>query len=114
MKRFCLTLDLKNDPQMIQEYKKYHEKISADIKESIFASGILNMQIYLVGNRMFMIMETADDFSFERKASLDQTNPKVQVWEKLMWKYQQQLPWSKPGEKWILMEKMFDLLEQPE
>lgn len=114
MKRYCLTLDLRDDPQMIREYKQYHEKISTDIKESIYAGGILNMQIYLVGNRMFMIMETEDDFSFERKAALDAANPKVQIWENLMWKYQQTLPWSKPGEKWILMEKMFDLKEQPE
>ena len=50
----------------------------------------------------------------EVEAALDEANPKVQVWENLMWQYQQSLPWSKPGEKWILMEKMFDLLEQPE
>jgi L-rhamnose mutarotase len=56
-----------------------------------------------------MIMETDDSFSFERKAAMDTGNPKVQEWEQLMWKFQQPLPWAKEGEKWILMDKIFDL-----
>jgi L-rhamnose mutarotase len=67
------------------------------------------MEIYRVGNRMFMIMETSDDFSFERKAKTDASSQKVQEWEQLMWKYQQALPSTKPGEKWKLMDKIFEL-----
>lgn len=56
-----------------------------------------------------MVMEVADNFSFEAKAQADEANPKVQEWEALMWKYQQALPTAKPGEKWLLMEKIFQL-----
>jgi L-rhamnose mutarotase len=109
MKRYCLTLDLKNNTTLIAEYKKHHEKIWPEIKASILDSGITDMEIYLLDNRLFMIMETTDTFSFERKSALDAVNTKVQQWEELMWQYQQALPIAKPGEKWLLMEKIFDL-----
>ena len=54
-------------------------------------------------------MQTQDDFSFEAKGKADAENPKVQEWEQLMWNYQQALPHAKPGEKWILMDKIFEL-----
>jgi L-rhamnose mutarotase len=62
-----------------------------------------------------MIIEVTDDFSFERKAKLDNANPKVQEWETLMANYQQKLRFAKPGEKWVVMDKVFqyDLREQP-
>ena len=110
-RRFCLTLDLKNDPALIAAYKKHHEKIWLEITESIRSSGILDMEIYLRGARMFMIMEVDEGFSFEKKANADQQNPKVQEWEQLMWKFQQALPEAKPGEKWLLMERIFKLGE---
>ena len=108
-RRYCLTLDLKNDPALIAEYLKFHEKIWPEITESIKNSGIVDMEIYLLGTRMFMIMEVNESFSFERKAKADQQNSKVQEWEQLMWKFQQALPQSKPGEKWLLMERIFKL-----
>ena len=110
-RRLCLTLDLKNDPALIAAYKKHHEKIWPEITESIRSSGILDMEIYLRGTRMFMIMEVDERFSFEKKAKADQQNPKVQEWEQLMWKFQQALPETKPGEKWLLMERIFKLEE---
>ena len=58
---------------------------------------------------MFMIIEAKDDFSFEKKAAMDNSNPKVQEWERLMWKFQQALPQAKPGEKWMKMERIFKL-----
>jgi L-rhamnose mutarotase len=109
MKRYCLALDLKEDPKLVAEYEEYHKQVWPEILQSITAAGVQQMEIYRVNNRLFMIMETDDDFSFERKAGMDATNAKVQEWEKLMWKYQQALPGSKPGEKWILMEKIFSL-----
>jgi L-rhamnose mutarotase len=109
MKRYCLALDLKNDAAQIAEYKKYHENVWPEITNSLTGSGILSMEIYCTGNRLFMIMETNDEFSFERKAALDAINTKVQEWEALMWKYQQAIPAAKQGEKWTLMEKIFDL-----
>jgi L-rhamnose mutarotase len=108
-RRFCLTLDLKNDPNLIAEYRKYHENVWPEITESIKNSGIVDMEIYLLGTRMFMIMEVKESFSFEKKDKADQQNPRVQAWEQLMWKFQQALPQSKPGEKWLLMERIYKL-----
>ncbi len=109
MKKFALALDLVHNPTLIQEYINYHKNIWPEIALSISESGILNMEIYHIGDRLFMIMEVADDFSFEKKATNDLANPKVQEWENLMWKYQKALPWAPKGEKWILMEKIFEL-----
>lgn len=109
MNRYCLALDLKNDPALIAEYETHHKKIWPEIETSIKEAGILSMQIYRTGNRLFMIMETTDSFSFESKTAADLSNPKVQEWEALMWKYQQALPGAQPGEKWKLMEKIFEL-----
>jgi L-rhamnose mutarotase len=109
MKRYCLALDLIEDPELIAEYEKYHQNIWAEIKQSILDSGIRNMEIYRVQNRLFMIIEANESFSFEAKNEADKNNPKVQEWEELMWKFQQQLPNSKYGEKWQLMDKMFSL-----
>ncbi len=67
------------------------------------------MDIYLTGNRLFMIMETGDDFDLGRKDALDAANPAVQEWEKLMWTFQQRLPHAKAGEKWVIMEQIFTL-----
>ena len=111
MRRYCLTLDLKDDPQLISQYKKYHEKIWPEITASLKESGIEDAEIYLLGTRMFMILEVNDHFSFEAKARADQANPKVREWEELMWKFQQSLPQARPGEKWLLTERIFKLDE---
>jgi L-rhamnose mutarotase len=108
-RRYCLTLDLKGDSALIAEYKRYHEKIWPEITKSIRDAGILDLEIYLLGTRMFMILEADETFSFEKKAQSDRTNPKVQEWENLMWKFQKSLPEARAGEKWLLMEKIFKL-----
>lgn len=79
------------------------------ILQSIRGAGILDMEIYRFGTRLCMIMETEENFSFERKAALDAANPEVARWEELMWNYQQPLEGAAPGEKWVLMDKIFDL-----
>ncbi|NTS42288.1 L-rhamnose mutarotase [Flavisolibacter sp. BT320] len=109
MQRYCLALDLKNDPKLIEEYEAHHEAVWPEVKRSILDSGILSMEIYRVETRLFMIMETGDDFSFEAKASADKDNATVQEWEGLMWRYQQSLPFAKEGEKWVLMKQIFSL-----
>ena len=111
MKRFCLALDLKEDTKLIAEYESYHKNVWPEIIKSIKGSGIEILDIYRTGNRMFMIIEANEDFSFEKKATMDAKNSKVQEWENLMWKFQQALPWAKTGEKWILMDKIFSLQE---
>jgi L-rhamnose mutarotase len=109
MKRYCLAVDLVNDPVMIAEYESYHEQIRPEIEKSIRDAGITNMEIFRLDNRLFMIMETEDDFDFEKKAAMDASNPKVQEWEQLMWKYQEALPSAKKGEKWVLMNQIFNM-----
>lgn len=111
MKRYCLTVDLVDDPELIAEYEKWHRKENAwpAITKSIRDAGINSMEIYRIQNRLFMIMETDDTFSFARKKSMDDNNEKVKEWEQLMWKYQQPLPWAKHGEKWLLMDQIFSL-----
>lgn len=108
-RRFCLTLDLKNDPKLIAEYRRCHEKIWPEITASIRDAGIVDLEIYLLGTRMFMIMEVDENFSFAAKAAADRLNPKVREWEDLMWRFQQALPQAAPGEKWMLMERIFKL-----
>jgi L-rhamnose mutarotase len=109
MKRYSLTLDLVNNPAIIREYEDYHKEVWPEVQKSIFDSGIASMEIYRVENRLFMIIETDDSFSFEKKKAMDDANPKVQEWERLMWRFQQPLPFAKPGEKWVLLEKIFSL-----
>ena len=111
MNKYCLACDLVDDPALITEYERYHlhENKWPEIMQSITGAGITNMEIYRFGNRLFMIMETNDNFDFALKAQMDANNPKVQEWEQLMWKFQQAIPGSKPGEKWVLMDKIFQL-----
>jgi L-rhamnose mutarotase len=111
MKRYCLALDLKDDPQLIREYEYWHKSENGwpEITNSIIGAGIKDMQIYRTGNRLFMIMETEDNYMPDKKAEMDIANPKVQEWEQLMWKFQSPLPWAKDGEKWIVMEQIFQL-----
>ena len=108
-RRFCLTLDLKNDPALIAQYRQHHQQIWPEITQSIKQAGILDMEIYLLGTRMFMIMEVNENFSFEEKTNADLQNRRVQEWEQLMSKFQQALPEAKPGEKWLRMERIFKL-----
>ena len=108
-KRICYACDLKEDPKLIQEYIHYHQNVWLEIKESIRVAGVVDMEIYQVFNRLFMIMEVGEDFSPDLKAHIDSENPIVQKWEQLMWKFQQSLPQAKEGEKWVEMKHIFKL-----
>ena len=107
--RFCLALNLKDDPHSISEYRKYHQAVWPEITRSIKAAGVEHLEIYLVGNRLFMVLEVGESFSWEAKSQADHENPKVQEWERLMDRFQQPLPQAQPGEKWLLMERIFKL-----
>ena len=109
MQQFCLALDLKDDPQLIAEYEKYHRQVWPEIIASIKDAGIINMEIYRTGNRLFMIIETSDMFDPEKKAAQDASNPFVQRWEHLMSRFQQPLPWAHEKEKWVRMDRIFNL-----
>jgi L-rhamnose mutarotase len=107
--RYCLALDLKNDDKLIAEYEEYHKNVWPEVIASIKDAGITALEIYRIGNRLCMIMEVNDSFDFSKKQEMDNANEKVQEWEQLMWKYQQALPMAKPGDKWMMMENIFNL-----
>ena len=109
LQRHCFALDLRPEASLIAEYERYHQAVWPEILESITSSGIEHLEIYRIENRLFMILEANESFSFQKKDEMDASNAKVQEWEKLMWKYQTALPSAKPGEKWTLMKKVFEL-----
>ncbi len=108
------ALDLKDDPALIERYKQWHApgQVPAAINDSIRNTGIEALEIYLVGNRMFMILTPGSDFDPAAKAEADAASEEVQKWETLMWDFQQALPFAPPGEKWQLMERIYSLGEQ--
>ncbi|HEX3875864.1 MAG TPA: L-rhamnose mutarotase [Bryobacteraceae bacterium] len=108
-RRYCLTLDLKDDRALIAEYRRHHQRVWPEVTQSIRDAGVEDMEIYLLGTRMFMIIEVNGRFSFDAKAEADRSNPKVREWEELMWRFQSPLPQAKPGEKWLPMECIFKL-----
>ena len=108
-RRYCLALDLKDDPKLIAEYERHHEHVWPEVTRSILESGVKELEIYRVGSRLLMVMEVSDDFSFEAKAMADRENPRVAEWEELMWRFQEPLPGAEPGEKWIPMKRIFKL-----
>lgn len=113
MKKYCLALDLKDDPEIIRQYEVYHQNVWPEVLQSISDSGIEKMSIYRTGNRLFMQIEANDSFSFEEKAKMDLANPKVQEWENLMNTFQQRLPWAEPNAKWVLTEEIFHYSNPP-
>ena len=108
------ALDLKDDPALIDRYKQWHAPGQAPvaINESIRKAGIEALEIYLVGNRMIMILTPGPDFDPVAKAAADAASVEVQKWETLMWDFQQALPFAAPGQKWLPMERIYSLAEQ--
>lgn len=111
LKKICYACDLVDNPELIEQYISYHSRENTwpEITKSIKDSGIVDMEIYIISNRLFMIMEVDETFTPERKQKMDKENPKVQEWENLMWKFQQALPQAKDGEKWLQMSQIFKL-----
>ena len=111
MKRYCFALDLKDDDDLIAEYEYWHKHENGwpEIRQSILDAQVLQMEIYRAGTRLFMVMDVNDTFSLAEKSAMDLANPKVREWEKLMDKFQKPLPWAKAGEKWVMMDQIFDL-----
>ena len=111
VKRYCQTLDLKDNPALIAEYKKRHSEGEAwrEIIAGIRQVGILEMEIYLVGTRLFMIVETPLDFNWDEAMARLATLPRQQEWEDYMSEFQAAAAGASSSEKWQLMERIFHL-----
>ena len=111
VKRFCQTLDLKDNPKLIAEYRRRHSEGEAwnEIMEGIKEVGILEMEIYLVDTRLFMIVETPIDFDWNSAMARLATLPRQQEWEDYMAEFQQTTPGTSSNEKWRMMERIFYL-----
>lgn len=113
-RRYCRTMDLKDNPELIAEYKRRHTQggIWPEIIEGIRACGILEMEIYLLGTRLFMIVETPDDFDWDKSMELLAQLPRQQEWEEFMSIFQYCKPGSTATEKWQMMERIFRLYDE--
>jgi len=111
VKRYCQTLDLKDDPTLIERYRYYHspEGCWPEIREGIRAVGILEMDIYIVGNRLFMIVETPLDFDWDTAMKRLATLPRQAEWEAFVGQFQQCATSATSDQKWQMMERMFTL-----
>ena len=109
--RYCLTLDLKPDEALMQEYKGLHTHEGAwkEIPIGIRDSGCRDMEIYLQNNRMFLIVEIAAGASLDSVWQAMENQPRQSEWAEFIWQFQQSVPGAQAGEKWVLMEKVFDL-----
>ena len=115
MTRRYYVLDLKDDAALIERYRAWHApgEVPAPINASMRDHGIAELEIFLAGNRMVMILTPGPDFDGAKKAAFDAASPDVQAWEELMWQFQQALPFATPGQKWVEMEPIYALSEQP-
>lgn len=108
MKTFGLAVDMPNNPKLIAQYIEHHKNVWPEVLDSIRDSGINNMKIYHIGNRLFMHLTTTEEFTFVRKERMDQSNEIVMKWEALMSEFQIPVPWANEGEKWTLMTEIFN------
>ncbi len=110
MKYYGLTLNLKNDPSVIETYKAYHREAWPEVIEALKAVGITKMNIYLLGCRLFMAMETIDTFDITRDfPRYLEENPKCKAWDELMRTFQEPVSEAQPDEWWARMEPVFEL-----
>ena len=112
-KRYCKTLQLKDEPSLIQEYKKLHTKGNAwpEITQGMKDVGIIDMEIYLDGTTLFMIMDTLEELDHEKAMTTIATLPRQAEWEARVSKYQKTSPDSSAREKWKLIERIFKMDE---
>ena len=108
--RHCMFLDLKDDPVLIAQYEAHHRAVWPEVKEHLLKQGVTGMEIYRLGTRLCMWMETDDQrFDAERMERAQVADPRLQEWEALMWRFQLPTPWTPEGHKWTAAERIFDL-----
>jgi len=113
LQRYALALDLVDDAQKIAAYEQAHKKIWPEVRDHLRVHGVLDMEIYRLGTRLFMLMEVDPQvYQAEAMAAASLANPVIVKWEALMWTYQLPTPWTPMGEKWVAMERIFSLRTQ--
>lgn len=114
VRRFCQTLDLKDDPELIDRYRRAHSRAEAwpEILAGIRQVGILEMEIYILGSRLFMIVEAPPSFDWDSAMAELATLPRQQEWEDYVSLFQASKPGASSAEKWQMMERMFHLYQQ--
>lgn len=110
--RYCLALDLVDDAEHIAEYQRLHQHIWPEVATHLRQHGIVNMEIYRLGNRLCMVMEVNEQFNAQDFAQASEQDPQIQRWEALMWQFQRPTPWTPAGEKWVAMARIFSLQDQ--
>lgn len=112
-KRFCKTLTLEDDPRLIEDYKKVHQAgaVWPEITQGMIDVGIVDMEIYLAGTRLFMIMDTLPDFDHESAMAELATKPRQSEWEAYVSKFQRTSADASADEKWQLLERIYKLGE---
>ena len=114
MTRYALALDLVNDDPLISDYEKAHEEIWPEVREHLNQQGVIQMTIYRLGTRLFMLMDVNPQiYAPERMAQAALDNPAIVRWEALMWTFQVATPWTPKGDKWTLMTPIFELNQSP-
>ncbi len=110
-KRYCKTLSLKDDAQLIEDYKKVHAPNAAwpEITQGMKDVGIIDMEIYIMGTRLFMIMDTVADFDHDKAMAELATKPRQSEWEAYVSRFQQTSAEATADEKWQLMERIYKL-----
>ena len=109
MKSFGMTLGLKDGPGVVEAYKEYHRAVWPEVVEGLKGVGITQMRIFLRGRRLFMCMETVDDFDLDRDFPRYMESQRAQEWDTLMRTYQEPVPEARPDEWWASMEQVYDL-----
>ena len=109
MKRYCQALELCDNPSLVEAYIQEHSRVWPEVQAGIREVGILDMQIYALGNKLFMIMDTVDEFDWEKDNSRLATLPRQAEWEAYMARFQGADPSLPSTEKWRLMDKIFEL-----
>ena len=110
-KRFCKTIELQNDPQLMEEYKKVHAHGNTwpEINQGMKEVGILDMEIYIFGSRLFMIMDTVPDFNHEKAMAELAAKPRQSEWETYVSRFQKTTAEATADEKWQLIERIYKL-----
>jgi L-rhamnose mutarotase len=109
VKAYAQALDLKDNEELIEQYKEYHRHVWPEVIEALRGIGITRMKIFLLGTHLFMYFEAPDDFVPERDFQSYTKSERAQEWDTLMRNFQQKTPEAGPNDWWAPMDLVFDL-----